>query len=56
MTQPITPAKECPVCKSTKLQPSKRQTVGKLPVPVFGVLSYRCENGHVFTSADNMRS
>ena len=49
MPPPITPPKECPVCKSTNLQPSNRQSVGKLTVPVSGVLSYRCENGHVFT-------
>jgi len=42
---------QCPVCASKELTPSKGQNVilpndpDRLPA---GVLSYRCERGHVF--------
>ena len=44
---PIRPA-ECPVCGSTILQVSHRQSVSLPKEAVSGILSYRCENGHVF--------
>lgn len=51
------PATKCPVCGNTKLQVLPRQGlcsesgVG----PVNGILSYRCENGHVFMTPPAQR-
>jgi hypothetical protein len=41
----------CPVCSSESLKPSNRQNVIHRDNPddlAADVLSYRCENGHVF--------
>ena len=45
------PPKECPVCGSTELQSSNRQNARSPGEPSEdpGILSYRCEKGHVFT-------
>jgi hypothetical protein len=47
------PPHKCPVCESFNLQPSLRQNI--IPVDAnakpFGVLSYRCDQGHVFMTS-----
>ena len=44
------PQPMCPVCGSTKIQTSNRQTTARPDDPdnvITGILGYRCENGHV---------
>lgn len=50
----ILPSK-CPVCGSKILLPSNRQTCEPTAHPMSGVLSYRCENGHVFLPSVRIR-
>jgi hypothetical protein len=56
MSQHNTPPTKCPVCGSTSLQWSERKSVAlpddRSQSNIQGVLSYRCENGHVFLGCD----
>ncbi len=49
--QSKTPPSECLVCGNKNLLTLNRQTCEPIAHPVSGVLSYRCENGHVFLAA-----
>jgi len=56
MSQQNAPPTKCPVCGSTSLHWSEQKRIGLPEGPVEentgGVLSYRCENGHVFLGCD----
>ncbi len=44
----------CPVCGSTNIQPSNRQSMNPTDDgdnAITGILGYRCENGHVSIAA-----